>query len=429
MVTGPIADAKSSKFLQTYAGSSSNKKETLDIATIDLKLANRSLFVSANWQPELYTKWYAELAQKKLPRAAAAYTDTTLYPDSTVKIGVVNFAAKWGDKAANLESMKKYIADAAKEKLDILVFPEMALTGYNDDKDVARAEKMQVKNAETVPGASSEALAALAKQNNMYIIFGLPEKDKKDETKIYNSAAILSPDGTIASYQKIHPVGDEPNWCIRGSTPYMFTTPWGPIGMSICFDTYAIPELERYYAASGCKIVINPTATARGSTIESKWEWYYSNRLESATDRDGIVIASANLVSYDGPEGKGYIFPGGSVVISSAGTAGVYHAGKVANREAGLITSSEIDLFTRGFKIIGFTPALYSKLYKEAAELKTTQAKAAASSSSMAASSSAPAVTTTAPAVDKPTNPVIYVLLSAAALYVVMSLSKKPKKE
>ncbi len=58
-------------------------------------------------------------------------------------------------------------------------------------------------------------------------------------------------------------------------------TEWGLMGLSICYDTYAQPEIERYYAAQGVSLLVNPTATSRSYTDidgdgvkDAKgWEW------------------------------------------------------------------------------------------------------------------------------------------------------------
>lgn len=76
------------------------------------------------------------------------------------------------------------------------------------------------------------------------------------------------------------------------------------MGLSICYDTYAQPEIERYYAAQGVSLLVNPTATSRsyadidgdGVKDAKGWEWYYKNRLESIASRDGLTVVSADLV-------------------------------------------------------------------------------------------------------------------------------------
>ena len=53
--------------------------------------------------------------------------------------------------------------------------------------------------AETVPGPSSDAIAALAREHDLYVIFGLPERDAEDSKKLYNAAAVIGPDGVIGT--------------------------------------------------------------------------------------------------------------------------------------------------------------------------------------------------------------------------------------
>ena len=114
----------------------------------------------------------------------------------------------------------------------------------------------------------------------MYIIFGMTEKDEagtiKDNgvEKVYNSAAILYPNGKIDSYQKIHRAGQENKWSVTGKTPKIIETKWGKIGVDICRDGHFYPELGRYYAAMGCTMFVHPTATTGNA-------WYRSTKVMS----------------------------------------------------------------------------------------------------------------------------------------------------
>lgn len=121
-----------------------------------------------------------------------------------IKVSTVAFNAKWGDKEKNLNRMKGYIEAAASEGANLIVFPEMALTGYDDEEDKAKPDKMQSKLAEVVPGPSSEAIAELTKKLGVYVAFGMPERDEKDSSIIYNAACVCGPEGVIGAYRKIH---------------------------------------------------------------------------------------------------------------------------------------------------------------------------------------------------------------------------------
>ena len=62
-----------------------------------------------------------------------------------VNIAVVNFAAVWGDKKANLKKIEEYCEAAGKRGADMVIFPETCLSGYDDESEKARNEKMHLK--------------------------------------------------------------------------------------------------------------------------------------------------------------------------------------------------------------------------------------------------------------------------------------------
>lgn len=211
-----------------------------------------------------------------------------------INLSVVTFNAVWGDKQKNLNRIKGYIESAAKKGSDFVVFPEMSLTGYDDEAEKPLEEKMQFKLSETIPGEATDEVADLTKKFGMYAVFGMPEKDPDDASKLYNSLAVFSPEGLVGSYRKMHLPAPEPNWATRGDKPFILDTPWGPVGCAICYDTYCFPELMRYYAAKGCRLYINSTALAKCHGKELG-----TTTLEAGVIREGIYIASANLGGID----------------------------------------------------------------------------------------------------------------------------------
>lgn len=174
-------------------------------------------------------------------------------------ISVVTFHPVWGDKASNLRRIEEYIECAYRKGSQIVIFPEMSLTGYDDEADKPFKEKMQYKLAETVPGPSTLEVAELTKKLGMYVIFGMPIRDDKNPDIIYNGLAIFSPKGLEGAYHKMHLPSPEPNWATRGDKPFILHSEWGPIGCAICYDNYAFPELTRYYVAK---------AAASSSTVQ-----------------------------------------------------------------------------------------------------------------------------------------------------------------
>ena len=124
-----------------------------------------------------------------------------------VTLGAVNWHGEWGNKAANLEKMKAKMREAALLGVNMLCFPELALTGYECGEEARRDQKpcaLHTEAAETIPGPSTEEIAKLAGELGMYVVFGMPEKDAKDSKAKYIAAAVVGPEGVLGSYRKLH---------------------------------------------------------------------------------------------------------------------------------------------------------------------------------------------------------------------------------
>ena len=236
------------------------------------------------------------------------------YTSDIINLAVVNFRVASGEKEVNLRRMMDMSRAASRRGADLILFPEMALTGYGlfIDENIPQDEK--VAYAETVEGPSVKALEEVAKDEGMYIVFGMPEKLKEDDNDIYNSAVVLGPDGLVGSYQKIHPYGSENMWCKRGEEPFMFDTKWGPISLGVCYDNYQFPELARYYAWKGSRLHLNPTFAAQEVPNEGAHHAFircYAPHLEYLVLTSSIYVASSNITGWD----SGCYGGGGSMVI------------------------------------------------------------------------------------------------------------------
>lgn len=300
--------------------------------------------------------------------------------EDIVTVSVVNFKPAWGNKECNLNRIKGYIKAAAKQGSDIIVFPEMALTGYDNEVGVEKSEKMQTRLAETIPGKSTNEIAELAKKLDVYAIFGMPEVDINNSSIIYNSAAICCPDGTIKTYRKIHLPLDESDWATCGDREMIFDTKWGVIGLSICYDTYDFPELIRYSRAKGARLFINCTACCKAAAPKP----LVQTLLEANVMRDTVFIASANLCGYDN---YNYFLGGSSIIGPSNDEGGVYYiAGKgfydeKADEEEMYTATIDLTLTEQNTRLCLYThnrrtgttdfrPEIYSRIYKELSESK-----------------------------------------------------------
>lgn len=269
------------------------------------------------------------------------------YQSDIMTVAVVNFKVAAGDKEKNVSRILDYSKSAAKRGADLILFPEMCVMGYDYYVDPAVPYKEKEEAAETVEdGATFARIAEVARQNDIYIVAGTAEKDKKTGF-LYNAAYVAGPEGTLGTYRKIHPFESENDWCKKGDRPFMFDTKWGPISIGICYDTYQFPELMRYYVNQGSRLYLNPTAVVEEITLAGSREGfinYYAPTLEYGVLCNTIYIASANLAGMD----KTNYFGGGSCIIgpkihATFETDVMYYAGNKDNVQAEMFMAT-IDL-------------------------------------------------------------------------------------
>lgn len=232
--------------------------------------------------------------------------------EDILTIAVVNFKPDAGQKIENLRRMKGFAAAASKRGSDLILFPEMCLMGYDYyiSQQITMEEKKE--SAETLDGNSAKTMAEISKKYGNYIVFGAAEYAEEKDC-LYNSAFVTGPEGVIGTYRKIHPYDAENMWCEKGSEPFMFETPWGPVGIGICYDSYQFPELMRYYVSKGMRLYLNPTAEFEQVELAGSRESFlhYYSTLDYGVICNSIFIASANLVGYD----METYFAGGSCIL------------------------------------------------------------------------------------------------------------------
>ncbi len=208
-----------------------------------------------------------------------------------VTIGCVNYQPVWGDVGANVEKMIKMSARAAEQGINLLVFPELALSGYECDERCMHAEA-----AQKVPGPATEELARTAAEHDLYVIFGMPERDPQDPDKRYITSVLVGPEGLVGRYRKLHlarPPEFKESLCFSpGSDLPVFQTRYGLVGIQICFDFWVFPELTRALVLKGAEIVINTTASPKGPGKP----FFLTSVTAARAAENRILTASANLV-------------------------------------------------------------------------------------------------------------------------------------
>ncbi len=175
---------------------------------------------------------------------------------TTIKAASVQFNHRGADKAYNLEQIEHFVAEAAKAGVELILFPEMCITGYWSLRNYERQDIEAL--AEAVPdGDSTQALLKLAQTHNMTVSAGLIEHS--DDGRLYNTQVVAMPNGNIAKHRKLHcfinPHMD------HGDTHTVFELPNGvKVGILICYDNNII-ENGRLIALQGAEILLAPHQT------------------------------------------------------------------------------------------------------------------------------------------------------------------------
>jgi len=119
-------------------------------------------------------------------------------------VAAVSMGAKT-NVATNLQTFFSYMERAASNRVDLVVFPEIALQqcpawGYSSHTPTAQEMAYVRQTAETIPGQSTSNIVVKAKELNLFVVFGMTEKDAAG--LLYNANVLLGPDGVIGKHRK-----------------------------------------------------------------------------------------------------------------------------------------------------------------------------------------------------------------------------------
>jgi predicted amidohydrolase len=136
----------------------------------------------------------------------SSWAEDPAYP-AFVTVGCANFATVPFDLRATLAKMEAVIRDAHRQGCQLVAFPEHAVnsSGRSDDPEIqARIDRWHIDEAELLPGPTTEFVARLAAELDIYVVFGMAERDPDHADRIYNAAAIVGPEGILGTYRKLH---------------------------------------------------------------------------------------------------------------------------------------------------------------------------------------------------------------------------------
>jgi N-carbamoylputrescine amidase len=261
---------------------------------------------------------------------------------SSVTLGLLQTACS-ADPAGNLRKTLASALRAVQSGAQIVCTQELFRTPYFCQSE----DYGQFACAETIPGPTTEALQAFARQHEVVMVASLFEK--RAAGLHHNTAVIIDADGSLlGSYRKMH-IPDDPLYYEKfyfapGDLGFRaWQTRYGKIGVLICWDQW-YPEAARLTALQGAQILLYPTAIGwhpsekaeQGAKQHAAWETIQRSHAIA----NGCYVAAINRIGHErSGGGEGIEFWGQSFV---AGTSGEILGKASADREENLIVPVDL---------------------------------------------------------------------------------------
>ena len=174
-----------------------------------------------------------------------------------IRIALAQVEPKTRNTSANLKKFDAWLERASDEGAQLVIFPELALTGY-------ACGDAFFEVAEEAPGPSTEHLSETAHRLGLHVIWGMPERGLPGV--IYNSAVLAGPNGHIGTWRKHTLPGHatdtggpgafpDRRFFRGGSRSPVFETAIGRIGMMVCYDIF-FPEISRLLTLKGADLLV-----------------------------------------------------------------------------------------------------------------------------------------------------------------------------
>ena len=212
-----------------------------------------------------------------------------------------------GEPEKNLDKGSVFIAEAINRDSDLVVFPEMWTTGFNWKRNREIASKQE---------AILEQIADMAKESRMWINGSMLALNENGE--VANTSILYSPDGERAAvYRKVHLFSfhGEDKHMAPGDGLATAETPWGKVGLAVCYDI-RFPELFRSYALQGVEMILSPIAFPH-PRLE---HWKILSRAR-AIENQFFMVSTNQVGLADRAKGEEIRFFGHSAIIDPWGEA------------------------------------------------------------------------------------------------------------
>ena len=173
----------------------------------------------------------------------------------TIRLAFAQINPTVGDIARNVSLILRYLEEARRQKAHIVLFPELAVTGYPPEDLVLRDDFVR---------ANKSGLESIIKaSHNLLAVVGFVEKHR---SSVFNAAAVCADGQLIATYHKIclpnYGVFDERRYFVPGRTPLVVQWENLRIGITICEDIWTSAQVAEFEAsAGGAQLLVNISAS------------------------------------------------------------------------------------------------------------------------------------------------------------------------
>lgn len=226
-----------------------------------------------------------------------------------IKASLVQFDAKPLAPVHNFARMRDFITAEVDAGAELIVFPELANTGYVEPlvpghafvSDVADYGEALCVACADPKGEEIAALVALAQNNRVTLVLGLGLRDPLRAGVIYNASVLITPEGTVARYVKIHQWQNEKLYFTPGDKVPVFSALGTRLGMQICYDI-RFPEITRILAHQGASLVTSVWASFGADGAPVADEGLFIHRAYTRAIENGIFFLSCNRAGTHGDQ-------------------------------------------------------------------------------------------------------------------------------
>lgn len=222
-----------------------------------------------------------------------------------MRIAVVQTNPVFGEVESNVQSA---LAMMESVEADLYVLPELFNTGYNfvDAEEVNKlSEEVSGRRLDS-SSFTFQVVNKFAVDRSCYVVYGFAEK----ADRIYNSAALIGPDGLVGLHRKVHLYDRENLFFTPGNLGFpVFDLPFGKVGMMVCFD-WIYPESARSLALEGAQLIVHPSNLVLP---------YCPDAMVTRCLENRVFAATANRVGRENRGGNDLRYIGTSEIVSPSG--------------------------------------------------------------------------------------------------------------